>query len=229
MATDMQIFGWSMPWFLDAAFLLTAAAFLLRDILWLRVLTVCANIFLIFSAYHAATGPMWPNIYYYLGLIGINGLHAAYVIYERRLTHLSAAEQRVYDSAFRSLDRAAVKKLLRTGEWLTLDQGAMLARAGQVAERVFMIVDGEAAVRHGNRTIAGLALGNFVGEISYLTDGPSSADVVAQGTTRCIAWNRHALRRLLGRDKDLHSVMYAAFGADLSAKLAAHNVRLSEV
>jgi cyclic nucleotide-binding protein len=228
MPTELQIFGLSTPWYLDAAFVLAASAFLLRDILWLRSLTISANLFLIFGAYFNASGPMWANIYYYLALIAINALHAGWLIYEISLARLTGPESEVYDSAFAELDRVSVRKLLRAGEWLTLPAGDEMAWRGRVAERIFVIAEGEAAVRVGDRMVAALGAGHFVGEISFLSDGPSSADVSAETPLRCLAWRRDALRRLLERDGKLCAVMYAAFGADLSAKLAAHNVTLAE-
>ena len=228
MGAEMAAIDWSAPWFLHAAFFLTAAAFLLRDILWLRALTICANIFLIYGAYSSLNGPMWPNIYYYLGLVSINALHGAYLLYERTLTRLSGLEQIAYDSVFRALDRVSVKKLLRAGEWLVLLPGEMLVHAGQPAERVYAVVDGTVTVKLMDKIVTSLAAGNFVGEISYLTDGPATADVVAEEPVRCVAWERELLHRLLDRNKDLHAVMYAAFGADLAAKLAAGTHTLAE-
>ncbi len=214
-------------WFLNAAFVLTAGAFLLRDILWLRTLTIMANFCLIYVAYHGAVGPLWPNIYYYVGLIMINGLHAAYLVYERTQTRLNEEEQRVRDSAFRALDPVAVKKLLRAGQWLSASTGEVLTREGEIAERVFLIAEGEASVKLKGKTLTKLTAGRFVGEISYLTDGPASATVIAAGPIRCVSWHRESLRRLLGRNKNLFSAMYAAFGTDLSAKLAADDVMLA--
>ena len=228
MQSELEYFGLSMPLFLHAAFLLAAGAFLLRNILWLRILTIAANFCLIFGAYYAASGPMWPNIYYYLALISVNAIHAGWLIYELNLGHLTELEQKVYDAAFSMLDRVSVRKFLRAGQWLTLQPGDVMARDGLIADRIFVIVDGEAVVRVGDRTIAALGAGHFVGEISFLGDGPSSVDVNAGKELHCVAWERDALRRLVDRDGKLHSVMYAAIGADLSAKLAAHNLSVAE-
>ena len=71
--------------------------------------------------------------------------------------------------------------------------------------------------------------GKFVGEVSFLSGDISTAMVVATEPVRCLAWKKEPLERLLARQPDLVNVFYAAVGKDLAAKVAHHNVALSQV
>ena len=95
------------------AFFLVAMAFLIRDVLWLRVLAIVANALLIAIALAKGDGALRPEQYWYILLIAINGVHAAILVYERRLMRLTPEEQGLYEATFAAFDRVAVKKLLR--------------------------------------------------------------------------------------------------------------------
>ena len=49
---------------------------------------------------------------------------------------------------------------------------------------------------HNGHTIAERTRGSFVAEMSFLTGGPSTADVHAQGEVRYMAWEQESLRQL---------------------------------
>ncbi len=120
-------------------------------------------------------------------------------------------------------------KLLRRGEWIDFAPQDSLARQGIHLDRLLLVSSGEAAVPLGGKIVARRASGKFVGEISYLSGDISTAMVVATEPTRCLAWKKERLERLLAREPELVNVFYAAVGKDLAAKVAHHNVALSQV
>ena len=66
----------------NVAFLLAAAAFLLRDILHLRLVALVANLGLI---YGAAQRPAWvgaPHLYWYFAFLAINTVQSAILLYD---------------------------------------------------------------------------------------------------------------------------------------------------
>lgn len=84
----------------------------------------------------------------------------------------------------RALSKAAVTRDYFAGD--------PVIHAGSTESDLFVILDGRATVHQQGRTVATLRAGDFFGEISLLDPGPRTADVVAQGPTRCL--------RLAGRD-----------------------------
>lgn len=215
--------GLATVYLVHGAFLLTALAFLVRDVLWLRLLAILANALLITAVWLDTMGMLGETEYWYLALIAINVVHAAVLVYERRLMRLTPAQRALYDSTFAALDRAAVSKLLRAGEWRDYADGDLLAREGERPERLILLSRGEASVRLGAQEIARLGPGRFVCEISFITHKPANASVHAAGPLRCLTWERQALERRLARDRDLCAVMNAAIGGNLAAKLSTQN------
>src|SRR3546814_19284682 len=86
----------------------------------------------------------------------------------RSLVKLTAAERRVRDIAFQSLDPVPVKRLLRSGKWIDFAQTECLTRQGKISEYLYLIAEGEASVRVGEQEVARLVAGRLVGEIGLL-------------------------------------------------------------
>jgi hypothetical protein len=217
---------------IHAGFVVTALAFLVRDILWLRLLATLSYSLFCVVAMTLADGPAWHLVLWYLTFITINLGHAAYLLYERSLVKLTAAERQLCDIAFPSLDPVPVKRLLRSGNWVDFAQSECLTRQGKISKYLYLIAEGEASVRVGEQEVASLPAGRFVGEIGFLACRPATATAIAtsadeQQGCRCLAWKAEKLRHRLARDPAMKSVMYAALGADLAAKIAAHNVKVT--
>lgn len=214
---------------IHAGYLLTAAAFLFRDILWLRLLAIAANLCVGLAAYRAGMDPHWVVVAWAAAFVAINLGQSCWLIYERYLQRLTGEEQALYDSCFRALDRVAARKLMRRGEWIEFAAEDCLARHGIHLDRLLLLASGEAAVLLGGKIVARLEPGKFIGEISFLSGDISTAMVVATKPGRCLAWRKASLERVLARQPDLLNVFHAAVGKDLAAKVARHNVALSQV
>lgn len=216
-------------------FALSALGFLVRDILWLRLLAILGySVFCVFQLTRAE-GPAWNFLFWYALFMAINGGHAAWLIYERQLVRLSDEECRLRDLVFRALDPLAVKRLMRAGIWVDLPADEVMTREGLPARHLFLIADGEARVIAAGTEIARIGPGRFVGEIGFLRTGPATATALAAPPAggdgpprlRCLAWPQPDLHRRLARDDAMRTTLYAAIGSDLAAKIAADNVRVT--
>lgn len=63
----------------------------------------------------------------------------------------------------------------------------VIARQGEVGTGFFVVVEGAARVIRDGDEIARIGPGDFFGELSVLDGLPRVAQVVADGTTRCLA------------------------------------------
>lgn len=222
----------SVPVLLNIGFAISALGFLVRDILWLRLLSISGYLIFCSIAVSRGDGQFWNYLFWYVIFIAINVYRAAWLIYERQLQRLNEDELRLRDLAFRALDPVAVKRLLRAGTWLCLPAGEFLTHEGKAAKDLFLIAEGEVEVRVSGHPMTSLHEGQFVGEIAFLRAGPATAtatvvDGGAAPRVRCVAWQQDRLRRQIDRDIDVRTVLYAAIGTDLSGKIAADNVRVS--
>ena len=213
---------------IHAGFVLGAIAFLVRDILWLRGLSILANLAMGYAAYRAAPDPRWIVVAWAVVFVAINLVHSIWLITERHLMRLTDEERRLKDSTFGAVDPVLVRKLLRRGQWQDLAPEACLVRQGIHLDRMYLIASGEAAVSLGGRVITRIGPGKFVGEIAFLTGEMSTAMVVATEPLRCLEWRSDELERLKKRRPEVIGALQAAIGLDLSRKIASHNVRLAQ-
>ena len=212
---------------LHIAFLTVAVAFLVRDVLWLRTLSIVA--YSLFMAVAAAARPeaSWTLLAWYGGFIGINFVHAVWLICERQMCRLTGDEKRLLELAFPALDQLTLKRLLRQGSWCTFEPATRLTTHNAHPRDLYVICEGRVDVfRHG-RTVATIGPGHFVGEIAFVSEAPASADTFAGSQVRAFCWNQDALRRICRRQPGLREAMYSAIGPDLARKVNFSSARLS--
>jgi CRP-like cAMP-binding protein len=212
---------------LHVAFLVVALAFLVRDVLWLRGLSVIA--YSLFMAVAALTSPEapWTLLAWYGGFIAINVAHAVWLICERQLCRLSAEERKLLELAFPALDKMTLKRLLRHGRWRTLPPDTCLTRAGSRPEEMYVLLDGRVDVQRQGRTVAAIGPGHFVAEMAFVTDGEASADTRTGTQVRAFAWNQETIVRACRRQPELREAIYSAIGPDLARKIARTSEQVS--
>jgi CRP-like cAMP-binding protein len=75
--------------------------------------------------------------------------------------------------------------------------GAVLMRAGESGDAMYVLLDGRATVRVPRGGEFGLEVGAFAGELALLDDGPRTATVVADGPVIALTVSRAGFRKLL--------------------------------
>lgn len=209
-----------MDIFVHTANVLYLASYSVRDILWLRVLTVVAGATLI-PFYYLQPEPLMVPIYWNCLFLAVNLYQIYLLLLERRPVQLSEEEQRLYKMAFRSLTPREFVKLLSLASWKKASAGQTIITPGQALDELSVLVDGTAAVDVEGEEIAELAAGRFMGEMSYLTGDIPNAAVVAKTDSRYVSWKQDALREFLENKLDLRAALQNIIGTDLVGKLRA--------
>lgn len=196
-------------------------AYLVKDIFWLRALTVVAG-FVLLTFYALQPMPVIAAIVWNVTFTIINLYQLVLLILERRPVVLAEREQRLYRLVFRSLTPREFVKLLSVGRWEEAPPNERLVEANRALDRFMVIFAGKTAVRAGDKEIAQLGDGQFVGEMSFLTNQAPTADVVALEPTRYVAWPKRDLSHFLESNPTLRLAMQLVIGTDLVGKLRAH-------
>lgn len=214
---------------LEGGFVLFLTAYVLRDILWLRAVTVAG--YILFAALCIIRGglPLYQVLPWYVAFMTINGLQMVQLVRERWIIKLSPEEERLWAAAFSSLDRVVFKRLMRCGQWRLLSEGFVLTTEGRRSSRLYLIYEGSVSVTVADQSVTRLGLGQFVGEIGFIADRPATAATTVRfddegDATRCVVWNVPKLRRQMQRDGELKSLVFAAVGSDLARKISAQTV-----
>ena len=82
-------------------------------------------------------------------------------------------------SILANLSQRQLKKLAEWVKVTAYGEGETIVRKGEGGIGLFLILEGAAEVRRGNRRLARLGVGLFFGEMTLFDDQPRSADVVA--------------------------------------------------
>ena len=84
-----------------------------------------------------------------------------------------------------------------------LPEGHTLIRAGAQAYSFFVLVEGTAEVSQGDRVVATLGPGDFLGELALILHRPRTATVTLTSPARLLAVSAHNFRPLLERSPQL--------------------------
>lgn len=200
---------------------LSAISFAVRDVFWLRCLSIAASTTQIVYESNVEHGRViticWHSVF-----ITIHLYRILRMVLGERAVRFTAEERELYETVFRNFTKLEFMKLLKAGAWRTIEPGgeeAVLCREGSPIDRVMFIARGAADVQAGGRSVAQLRAGQLIGEMSFVTGEPASATVTVTEPMRVIVWRKEDLRSLRTRNPSLRFAMDAVIGADLSQKL----------
>src|SRR2546421_11642115 len=147
------------------------AAYLLKDILWLRLLTILSCFAGIAFNYFVPATPLYSVIYWNLLFAAINIVQIAILIKERTGIHFTEEEKELHETLFKNFAPFEFMKLMRIGKWLEAKQGQILATEQKPLDSVMLIYNGAVAVENNSKELARLKDGNFIGKVSIITSG----------------------------------------------------------
>ena len=98
---------------------------------------------------------------------------------------------------FAGLSRRHLNKVAALGKIRRFHDGTMIVRAGEPGQTLYVLLDGEVAVRRPGLSTRTLGMGNFFGEIALLDNGARSATVVATGPVVCLTISQAPFLKLL--------------------------------
>ena len=100
-------------------------------------------------------------------------------------------------SLFADLSRPELEAVAHEFDEEAFAEGQLVLRQGLSGSSLYVILDGAAVVQRDGTEIARLGRGDFFGEISILTEGPPTSDIVAEGVLHCIVIPRPEVERFL--------------------------------
>jgi hypothetical protein len=204
---------------LHVANVIYLASYSVRNVLWLRALTVAAICCMMpyYFFYHVT--PQYYAIGWNTLFLVINLFQIALLILERRPVFLGEEEMHLYRTLFRSLKPREFTALLAIAEWRKAKPGDILLEQNRPVDELMLISNGRGTVELDKRYVADVTACQFVGEMGFLTEQCASARVIAAAPTDYLAWPAAKLRAFLHATPMLHVKLQGILGADLVAKL----------
>ncbi len=199
--------------------LLFCLAYLVRDMAWLRAITILAASCTLPYFYYQAE-PLYSAMGWQIAFIVINGINLTILLLERRPVKLNDEQRWLHERTFRTMSAREMLKVLDKGQRRQLESGDVLVREKAHIDQLILLLEGQAEARVGGQFKAELEAGDFVGEMSLVTGEPTSAEVVARTAIRYMVWDREDIQRIYHRQPELKDAIQAMLGMDMARKLA---------
>ena len=201
------------------AFGLIAFSFLVKDIFWLRIVSIAASLFSVLYNYIIPAEPMWLAINWNFVFIAVNLYHIAVILYEKREVKMDDKNQELYDTLFKEMTPVEYLKISRAAKWELVKAGQRIITQGMPVPDLYLIYNGTVDVLVDNEQIAELKDGEFVGEMSFLTEKVATATCKVRYDAQCLVWKQKEFKELLKRNPSLYFTIQSVLSSQVSDKL----------
>ena len=116
---------------------------------------------------------------------------------------------------FSECSRKHLNEIAEIADEIDLREGKELTTEGRPGREFFVLIDGTADVKRGNRRINQMGAGDFFGEISLITQRPRTATVVATSPVRALVITDRSFRQLLEHQPEIQGKVMSAVAARL--------------
>lgn len=199
--------------------LLFCLAYIVRDMAYLRAITIVAATCTLPYFYAQAT-PLYSAMGWQAAFIIINAFNLTILLLQRRPVRLNDEQQWLHRTTLRLLTPRKMLRFLRLANTHHAQKGDTLIQEGEQLDALILIMTGNATVAIGEQQRATLYPGDLAGEMSFISGRPASANVIAQEPVRYFRWSSAALRHLYQRDPEIKDALQGTIGVDMANKLA---------
>ena len=201
------------------AFGLIAFSFLVKDILWLRVVSIVASIFSVLYNFYIPAHPMWLAINWNIVFVLVNIYHIAVIFYEKRPVKMDDKNEELYSTLFKEMSPVEYLKISKVAQWKTFKSGEALTRQEHLVCDLILIYNGTVDVAVDGKKVAELKDGQFVGEMSFLTEKSATATCIVKHPCECLVWKQREFKELLKRNPSLYFTLQTLLSAQVSSNL----------
>lgn len=185
------------------------------DALKFRLTTMLASVILV----------GWGIISEHLGVIAwnsayvvLNSIKTAQILRQNALV-LDPEDQAIRDSFFPALNPREFLTLWTAGRGDIVDAATHLCTEGQAQDDVLLVLEGSVKVTNSNGLDLEQTAPCFLGEMSFLTRKPASADAITNDSVKVRRWNQDDLRNLHHLNEKCAQAWQVALGVDVANKL----------
>ena len=208
-----------------AAYFITFVALAIKEVLFLRIILSCANTLQVVYQLFYNNNPdiaFWNFIF-----LLVNTIQVIKLIRERSPVKIPDEIEDIFRTKFSNMTHREFLYFWSLGrQHDTTDTNVI--NEGEYQKSIFLILSGQAQVQRDGRVIATLNRPEFVGEISFITREPASADVNSKGKMFYIEWDQEELRRLKISNPSFWTKLNQILGEDLAKKIKHNSIIQTE-
>jgi CRP-like cAMP-binding protein len=137
-------------------------------------------------------------------------------------------EKIIHKLSFSSLSDVNFRQLLNIAEWKKAEENTVLIEESTELNNLIFITQGVAKVESHDHVTAFIGDGNFAGEMSFISQELTTAQVTAITPIEYLSWEREKLYKLLKKSKEIEEGLKTIFNLDLVKKLSKMMVKKEE-
>ncbi|MCI5163314.1 MAG: hypothetical protein D3917_15100 [Candidatus Electrothrix sp. AX5] len=201
---------------------LFTVAYLVKDIIWLRAISIIGSAGFIIFNYYFPPKPIWLAIHWNSIWIAINSIHFFILIKERLFVDFTQEERELHDSLLPTLSAVEFKKILSQSKWQTLRKGEFILKKDDSLNSLMYIHKGSMNVFHGLVKTDVLKDGDFIGQLTFVTreyDSISLSAIVALEDIRIVRWSYKELHNLTDKYMSIRVALLSVLAVNMSGKL----------
>ena len=194
-------------------------SYIMRDILWLRVLAGTSIVILI-PYFYFQPSPLWYAIGWNFAFLFINIYWVGRLLFDRRPFNFTDEQKRLWETAFHRINPRHARALFKSGIYRSVPPNEIIAKQGETLNEFMLISEGELDIILNQKTMERLGPGHFVGSAIFLErdfDMPSVTTVVSTEQTRMIVWEKRKLRKMADNDHQFSVAIEAIMGLDIAS------------
>jgi len=207
------------------AYLITFVALSIKDVLFLRIVLSFACFLQVIYQFGFNDNPdiaIWNGLF-----LATNLIQVVKLIKERSPVKLPDDIADIYRTKFSDMTHREFLYFWSLGKQKDVTDITLISE-GEYQKSLFLILSGTAAVSRDSRVIATLHRPEFVGEISFITREPASANVDAKSKLYYIEWDQEELRRLKVKNSAFWTKLNQCLGEDLARKIKHNSIIKTE-
>jgi signal-transduction protein with cAMP-binding, CBS, and nucleotidyltransferase domain len=162
---------------------------------------------------------MWIPIGWNIVFVLVNIYHIAVILYEKRPINMDDKNQELYDTLFKEMSPVEYLKISKAAKWIKFKSGEVITTQKSPVKDLVLIYNGTVDVAVDEKKVADLRDGQFVGEMSFLTEKPATATCIVKHDSECLVWKQNEFKELLKRNPSLYFSIQSLLSAQVSSNL----------
>ena len=117
---------------------------------------------------------------------------------------MAPKDKELYETLFRDLSPVEYLKISKVAQWKIFKSGETIIRQEHLVPDLILIYNGTVDVAVDGVKVAELKDGQFVGEMSFLTEKSATATCIVKHNAECLVWKQKEFKDLLKRNPSLY-------------------------
>ncbi|CAG0954095.1 hypothetical protein RHDC4_00275 [Rhodocyclaceae bacterium] len=185
------------------SFGLTAASWMLRSVLWLRLLAILATALGIWFNYIIPKGPLWQVIWWLAAFEAINIIQVVLLVRGMSEANLSNREKAILVAAWPQMHSRDFRMLMKAGEAKVMEPEAPVLAIGDHTDALWLVVDGWLDEHRDDGTQYELGVGSTIGGATFIArdnlGGSPSRVTAGHRGVAVVKWPYPALHELIAK------------------------------